>query len=203
MLDLWTNTPSKPHSPKTPNPPTQAISLPEKKTKKLVDTPAASSRKKTKNPIDNSLIPSTYIDPAPKKLQEEIQQYFPVVPTNREEPIDSEEDLSEKSTRNASGKPNVKHLGTSDPIQVSSDLESPHKILRGVSAKELEPDREEKYEPIPPHKPLVTPTSKIPTPDPKTDRLSTSFKGSKPSSEISDHTPAIEKLQHENVQLLQ
>jgi predicted RNase H-like nuclease (RuvC/YqgF family) len=67
----------------------------------------------------------------------------------------------------------------------------------------LEPDREVKSEPIPPHKPSVTPTSQIPTPDPKDDRLSTSFKGSKPSSEISDHTPVIEKLQQENVQLLQ
>jgi hypothetical protein len=82
-LDLGTVTPSKPHSPKTPNPPTQAIPLPEQKTKKLVDTPAASSGKKTKNPIDNSPMPSTSIDPAPKKLQEAIQQDFPVVPTNR------------------------------------------------------------------------------------------------------------------------
>jgi hypothetical protein len=37
-LDLGTVTPSKPHSPKTPNPPTQAIPLPEQNTKKLVDT---------------------------------------------------------------------------------------------------------------------------------------------------------------------
>jgi hypothetical protein len=43
----------------------------------------------------------------------------------------------------------------------------------------------------------------MPTPDPKTDRVSTSFKGSNPSSEMSDHTPAIEELQQENVQLLQ
>jgi hypothetical protein len=43
----------------------------------------------------------------------------------------------------------------------------------------------------------------MPILDPKTDRLSTSFKGSKPSSEIFDHIPAIEKLQQENVQLLQ
>jgi hypothetical protein len=82
-LNIGTVTPSKPHSPKTPNPPTQAIPLLEKKTKKLVDTPAASSGKKTKNPIDNSPMPSTSIDPAPKKLQEAIQQDFPVVPTNR------------------------------------------------------------------------------------------------------------------------
>jgi hypothetical protein len=43
----------------------------------------------------------------------------------------------------------------------------------------------------------------MPIPDPKIDRLSTSFKGSKPSSKISDRTPAIEKLQQENFQLLQ
>ena len=72
-LDLGTVTPSKPHSPKTPNPPTQAIPLPKQKTKKLVDTPATSSSKKTKKPIDNPPIPSTSIDPAPKKLQEVIQ----------------------------------------------------------------------------------------------------------------------------------
>jgi predicted RNase H-like nuclease (RuvC/YqgF family) len=43
----------------------------------------------------------------------------------------------------------------------------------------------------------------MPTPDPKNDRFSTSFKGSKPSSEISDPTPAIKKLQKENSQLLE
>jgi hypothetical protein len=72
-----------------------------------------------------------------------------------------------------------------------------------VSAKELEPNRETKSEPISPHKPPVTPTSQMPIPDPKNDRLSASFKGFKPSSEISDHTPAIENLQQENVRLLQ
>jgi hypothetical protein len=82
-LDLGTITPSKPHSPKNPNPPTQSISLPEQNTKKLVDTPVASSGKKTKNHIDNYPMPSTSIDSQPKKLQEAIQQDFPVVPTNR------------------------------------------------------------------------------------------------------------------------
>jgi hypothetical protein len=84
-LDLGTVTPSKPHSLKTPNPPTQAISLPEQKTKtkELVDTPAVSSGKKTMKPIDNPQNPSTSIDPAPKKLQEVIQQDFSVIPTNR------------------------------------------------------------------------------------------------------------------------
>jgi hypothetical protein len=43
----------------------------------------------------------------------------------------------------------------------------------------------------------------MPTPASKDDRPSTSIKGSNPSSETSDHTPVIEKLQQENVQLLQ
>jgi hypothetical protein len=82
-LDLGIVTPPKPHSPKTPNPPAQAIPLPDQKSKKFVDTPVASSGKKTKNPITNPPIPSTSIDPAPKNIQEVIQQDFPVVPTNR------------------------------------------------------------------------------------------------------------------------
>jgi hypothetical protein len=82
-LDLGTVTPSKSHSLKNPNPPAEAIPLPEQKTKKLVDTPAASSGKKTKKPIDNPPMPSTSIDPTPKKLQEVIQQDFPIVPTNK------------------------------------------------------------------------------------------------------------------------
>jgi hypothetical protein len=47
-LDLGNVTPPKPHYPKTPNPPTQVIPLPEQKTKKLVDTSATSLGKKTK-----------------------------------------------------------------------------------------------------------------------------------------------------------
>jgi hypothetical protein len=35
--DLRNISPSKPHSPKTPHPPAQAISLPEQKSKKLVE----------------------------------------------------------------------------------------------------------------------------------------------------------------------
>jgi hypothetical protein len=85
------------------------------------------------------------------------------------------------------------------PLRTLSDLKSPHKRLKEVSAEELVPHRETKSEAISPHKPHVTPTSQMLIPNPKTDRLSTYFKGSKPSSEISDHTPAIEKLQHENV----
>jgi len=43
----------------------------------------------------------------------------------------------------------------------------------------------------------------MPILDPKTDRLSTSLKGSKTSSKITDSSQAIEKLQKENHQLLQ
>jgi hypothetical protein len=39
--------------------------------------------------------------------------------------------------------------------------------------------------------------------DPKNDRLSTSFKGSKPSFKIIDSAPTIKKLQKENSHLLQ
>jgi hypothetical protein len=72
-LDIGVVTPSKSHSQKTPKPPTQAIHLLEQKTKKLVDTPATSLGKKTKNPIDKSPIPSTPIELSPKMLQEAIQ----------------------------------------------------------------------------------------------------------------------------------
>jgi hypothetical protein len=48
-LDLRTISPSKPHSPRTPNPPAQAISLPKQKSKKLVETPATSSRKRPRS----------------------------------------------------------------------------------------------------------------------------------------------------------
>ena len=82
-LDLGIVTPSKPHSPKTLNPPTQTLSMFEQKAKKLVYSLVSSSGMKTKSPIDNSPIPSTPIDPQPKKLQEAIQQDFSLVPTNR------------------------------------------------------------------------------------------------------------------------
>jgi hypothetical protein len=72
-----------------------------------------------------------------------------------------------------------------------------------VSAYELEPHRKTKSEPTSHHQPPITPTSQMPTPDPKNDKHSTYFKGSKPSSEIIDPAPAIEKLQKENFQLLQ
>jgi len=109
-----------------------------------------------------------------------------------------------RSTRSASGKPNVKPPSTSDPIQVSSDLESPHKRLKEFYEKEFEPDKEFKFEPILSHRNSVTPTSQMPTSASKVDIPSTSIKGSKTSSfEPSDNTPIIEKLQQENAQLLQ
>jgi hypothetical protein len=43
----------------------------------------------------------------------------------------------------------------------------------------------------------------MPTLDPKIDKLSTSLKGPKPSSDITDSTPTIEDLKKENHQLLQ
>jgi uncharacterized protein YoxC len=202
-LDPGVVTPSKPHSLKTPNPLAQAIPLLDQKSKKLVNTPATSSGNKTKKPIDNSPMPSTSIDPAPKNLQEVIQQDFPSVPTNRKGANRFNRGYFHKSAQITRGKTYEKPPTTSDLIQVSFDLEIPHKILREVSAEELEPHRKTKSEPTSPHKPPVIPTSQMPTPDPKTDRLSTSFKGSKPSYEISDLAPTIENLQHGNNHLLQ
>jgi hypothetical protein len=43
----------------------------------------------------------------------------------------------------------------------------------------------------------------MPTLDPKFDKLTTSLKGPKPSSEITDSTPTIEEIQRENHHLLQ
>jgi hypothetical protein len=82
-IDLGVVTPSKPHSPNTPSPPTQTIFMSEKKAKKIVDSPVASSGKKTKKHVDKSPMPSTRIDPQPKKLQDSFQQDFPSVPINR------------------------------------------------------------------------------------------------------------------------
>jgi hypothetical protein len=82
-IELGIVTPSNPHSPKTPNPPTQTICLSEQKTKKNFDTPIALLGKKTKKPTENSPFPSNLIDPQSKKLQEPIQHDFPIVPMNR------------------------------------------------------------------------------------------------------------------------
>jgi hypothetical protein len=86
---------------------------------------------------------------------------------------------------------------------VSSDLESHHKKPREVFAYGLEPLSKTKSKPTSPYRSPITPTSLMPTLDPKTHRLSTSLKGYKPSSEIIDSAPTIEELQKENHQLLQ
>jgi hypothetical protein len=145
-LGLRTISPSKPHSPRTPNPPAQTISLPEKKSKKLVETPASSLGKKTKSKdqrkiIANLQMPSISLDPTPKNLQEVIQQDFPTFPTNRRGYNRFDRGPFQKSTRSTRGKPYAKSLTTLNPIQVSSDLESPHKRLREVYADELKSQR--------------------------------------------------------------
>jgi hypothetical protein len=206
-LSLKTISPSKPHSPRTPNSLAQTLSLPEQY-QKLVDIPTSSSGKKTKRkdqkkPIVDPPMPSLSLDPTPKKLQEVMQQDFPIIPTNKRGANRFGKGPFRKSTRSTRTKPYAKPPPASDPIQVSSDLESPHKKLREVSADGLEPLRKTKSEPTSPYQSPITPTSPMPTLDPKTDRLSTSLKGSKPSSEITDSAPTIEELQKENHQLLQ
>jgi hypothetical protein len=56
-IDSGTVTPPNPHSPKTPNHPIQTISLSDKNSKKIIDSPVASSSKKIKKPVDNSQLP--------------------------------------------------------------------------------------------------------------------------------------------------
>jgi hypothetical protein len=79
---------------------------------------------------------------------------------------------------------------------LSSDHEIPHKKLREDSAKEFEPAKEIKIEPVTPslpHKAIVTPSPQIPTPSTKCDMPSTSTKKPKPSSlEQSDQFPTVE-----------
>ena len=72
-----------------------------------------------------------------------------------------------------------------------------------VSADGLEQLRKTKSEPTSPYQSPITPTSPMPTLDPKTVRFSTSLKESKPSLEITDFSPTLEKLQKENHPLLQ
>jgi hypothetical protein len=100
---------------KTPNTPIQAIPLPEQY-KKLIETPASSSSKKTKNPIVNPSMPSISLDPTPKKLQEVIQQDFPTIPTNKRGANRFNRGPFRKSTQSTRGKLYVKPLTTSDPI---------------------------------------------------------------------------------------
>jgi hypothetical protein len=186
-LSLKTISPSKPHSPRTPNSIAQTLSLPEQY-QKLVDIPTSSSGKKTKNkdqkkPIVDPPMPSFSLDPTPKKPQEVMQQDFPIIPTNKRGANRFGKGPFRKSTRNIRTKPYAKPPPASDPIQVSSDLESPHKKPREVSADGLEPLRKTKSEPTSPFRSPITPTSPMPTLDPKTDKLSTSLKASKPSSD--------------------
>jgi hypothetical protein len=206
-LGLRTISPSKPCSPRTPNPLAQTISLPEQ-FKNLVDIPASSSGKKTKSkdqkkPIVNPLMPSISLYPTPKNIQEVIQQDFPIIPTNRRGANRFFKRPFRKSTWSTRTKPYAKPFPASDPIQVSSNLDNPHKRLREVYADGLEPQRKTKSKPTSPYQSSITPTSPMPTLDPKNDRLSTSLKGSKPSSKIIDSSLAIEKLQKENSHLLQ
>jgi hypothetical protein len=132
-----------------------------------------------------------------------MQQDFPIIPTNKRGANRFGKGPFQKSTRNKRTNPYARPPPASDPIQVSSDLEIPHKKPREVSVDGLEPLRKTKSEPTSPYRSPITPTSPMPILDPKIDRLSTCLKGSKPSSEITDSVPTIEQLQKENHQLLQ
>jgi hypothetical protein len=206
-LSLKTISPSKPLSPRTPNPLSQTLSLP-KQYQNLVDILTYLSGKKTKRkdqkkPIVNPPMPSLSLDPTPKQIQEVIQQDFPNIPTKKRGANRFGKGTFRKSTQSTRTKPYAKPPPASDPIQVSSNLESPHKKLREVSADGLEPLRKTKSKPTSPYQSPITPTSPMPNLDPKIDRLCTSLKGSKISLEITDSTPTIEELQKENHQLLQ
>jgi hypothetical protein len=146
--DIRTISPSKPLSPRTPNPLAQIISLPEQY-KKLVETPASSLGKNTKSkdqmkPIVNPPMPSISLDPMPKNLQEVIQQDFPIVPTNRTGANRFGKGTFRKSTHSTIEKPYAKPVPFSDPILVSFNLESPHIRLREVSVGRLDPQRKTK-----------------------------------------------------------
>jgi hypothetical protein len=206
-FNLKTISPSKPQSPRTPNTFAQTLSLSEQY-QKLVYIPTSSSGKKTKskdqnNPIVNPPMPSLSLDPTPKNLQEVMQQDFPIIPTNKRGANQFGKGPFQKSTQSTRTKPYEKPPPTLDLIQVSFDFESPHKKPREVSANGLEPLRKTKSEPTSPYQSPITPTSPMPTIDPKTDIFSTSLKGSKLSLEITDYAPTIEELQKENHQLLQ
>jgi hypothetical protein len=95
-------------------------------------------------------MPSLSLGPIPKKLQEVMQQYFPIIPTNKRGANRFSKGPFRKSTRSTRTKPYEKPPPTSDPIQVSSDIESPHKKLREVSADGLEPLRKTKSKPTSP-----------------------------------------------------
>jgi hypothetical protein len=102
------------------------------------------------------------------------------------------------------GKSNTKPPITLDPIQLSSDHESPKKKLREDSAEESKPAKETKSEPVMPslsQKAIVTPSSQIPKPSIKCDMPSTSTEKPKHSPiEQSGQSPTIEQLQKEILQ---
>jgi hypothetical protein len=130
-LSLKTISPSKPLSPRTPNSLAQTPSFPEQY-QKLLDIPTSSSGKKTKKkdqkkPIVDPSMPSFSLDPTPRKPQEVMQQYFPIIPTNKRGANRFGKGPFWKSTWNIRTKPYAKPPPASDPTQVSSNLESPHK----------------------------------------------------------------------------
>jgi hypothetical protein len=206
-LSLKTISPSKTHSLRTLNSIAQTPSLLEQH-QKIFDIHTSSSGKKIKikdqkKTIVDPPMPLLYLDPTPKKPQEVIQQDFPIIPTNKRGANRFGKGPFRKSTWSTRTKPYAKPPPTSDPIQVSFDLERPHKQLREVSEDGLDPLRKTKSEPTSPFRSPITPTSPMPTLDPKIDKLSRSLKGPKPSSEIIDSSPTIEELQRETHQLLQ
>jgi len=154
-LSLKNISPSKPRSPKTPNSLSETLSLLEQY-KNLVDILTSSSSKKTKRkdqkkPIVDPPMPSLSLDPTPKNLQEVTQQDFPMIPTNKRGGNRFGKGTFRKSTHNTRIKPCAKPPPASDPIQVSSDLESPHNKPREVYADGLEPLRKTKSEPTSPY----------------------------------------------------
>jgi hypothetical protein len=174
-LSLKTISPSKPCSPRTPKSLAQTLSLLEQY-QNLVDIPTSSSSKKTKRkdqkkPMVDPPMPSLSLDPTPKNLQEVMQQDYPIIPTNKRGANRFGKGPFRKSTRSTRTKPYAKPPPASDPIQVSSDLESPHKKIREVSADGLEPLRKTKSQPTSPYRYPITPTSPMPILYPKTDRF--------------------------------
>jgi hypothetical protein len=153
-LSLKNISPSKPHSPRTPNAISQTLSLLEQY-QNLVDIPTSSSGKKTKNkdqkkPIVDPSMPSFSLDPTPKKPQEVMQQDFPIIPRNKRGANRFGKGPFRKSTQNIRTKPYAKPPPSLDPIQVSSNLESPHKKPIEVFADGLETLRKTKSKPSSP-----------------------------------------------------
>jgi hypothetical protein len=108
-LILKTISPSKPCSLRTPNSLAQTLSFPEQY-QKLVDIHTSSSHKKTKRkdqkkPIVDPPMPSLSLDPTPKILQEVMQKYFPIIPTNKRGANRFGKGPFQKSTQNTRTKP--------------------------------------------------------------------------------------------------